>query len=62
MGTVNIGDASLDRLAVFLLERVGKKRSGSIPVTYECWAETAAEYRFLRNDDVRCNSVMDPHW
>lgn len=62
LGTVNLGDARLDRRAVLLLERLGQKPSASIPGACECWAETAAAYRFLRNDDVRWNRVMEPHW
>ncbi|BAE75629.1 Transposase for transposon Tn5 [Sodalis glossinidius str. 'morsitans'] len=62
LGTVNLGDARRDRRAVLLLERLDQKPSASIPRACECWAETAAAYRFLRNDDVRWNRVMEPHW
>lgn len=60
--TVDLGDTRLDRRAVLLLERLGQKPSASIPGACESWAETTAAYRFLRNDDVRWDRVMEPHW
>lgn len=58
--TVDLGDVRLDRRAVLLLERLGQKPSASIPGACESWAETAAAYQFLRNDDVRWDRVMEP--
>ena len=60
--TIELGDPRLNRRAVLLAERLGQKPSASIPNACTSWAETAAAYRFLRNEQVRWDKVLSPHW
>ena len=62
MKTLDLGDTRLDRRAVLLLERLSQKPSSSIPGASENWAETAAAYRFLRNEEASGDKVMESHW
>ena len=59
--TIDLGDPRLNRRAVLLAERLGQKPGASIPGACENWAETAAAYRFLRNEQVSCEDVMAAH-
>ena len=59
---IELGDERLNRRAVLLLERLAQKPSASIPGACESWAETAAAYRFLRNEEVSWDKVLAPHW
>ena len=59
--TINLGDERLNRRAVQLAERLGQKPCASIPAACENWVETAAAYRFLRNDEVSWQAVMAEH-
>ena len=59
--TIDLGDPRLNRRAVLLAERLGQKPGASIPGACENWAETAAAYRFLRNEQVSCEGVMTAH-
>ena len=59
--TINLGDPRLDRRAVLLAERLGQKPGASIPGACENWAETTAAYRFLSNDEVSWEDVLDAH-
>ena len=59
---IELGDERLNRRAVLLLERLAQKPSASIPGACESWAETAAAYRFLRNEEVSWDRVLAPHW
>nr|WP_181726149.1 IS4 family transposase [Polaromonas sp.]QJS06394.1 transposase [Polaromonas sp.] len=59
--TIDLGDPRLNRRAVLLAERLGQKPGASIPGACENWAETAAAYRFLRNEQVSCENVMAAH-
>lgn len=60
--TIDLGDERLNRRAVLLAERLGQKPSASIPNACQSWAETAAAYRFLRNEEVSWDKVLAPHW
>jgi len=60
--TIELGDERLNRRAVLLAERLGQKPSASIPGACQSWAETAAAYRFLRNEEVSWDKVLAPHW
>ena len=60
--TIDLGDERLNRRAVLLLERLAQKPSASIPGACENWAETAAAYRFLRNEEVSWDKVITAHW
>lgn len=59
---IELGDPRLNRRAVLLAERLGQKPSASIPNACQSWAETAAAYRFLRNQEVSWDKVLAPHW
>ena len=59
--TIDLGDPRLNRRAVLLAERLGQKPGASIPGACENWAETAAAYRFLRNEQVSCEDVLAAH-
>ena len=56
--TIELGDPRLNRRAVLLAERLGQKPSASIPNACTSWAETAAAYRFLRNEQVSWDKVL----
>lgn len=60
--TIDLGDPRLNRRAVLLAERLGQKPSASIPSACTSWGETAAAYRFLRNEHVSWDKVLAPHW
>ena len=60
--TIELGDPRLNRRAVLLAERLGQKPGASIPNACQSWAETAAAYRFLRNEEVSWEKVLAPHW
>jgi hypothetical protein len=59
--TIDLGDERLNRRAVLLAERLGQKPGASIPGACENWAETAAAYRFLRNDQVGWDDLLTAH-
>ena len=56
--TIELGDERLNRRAVLLAERLGQRPSASIPNACQSWAETAAAYRFLRNEEVSWDKVL----
>jgi hypothetical protein len=60
--TIELGDERLNRRAVLLIERLAQKPSASIPNACQSWAETAAAYRFLSNEEVSWEKVLAPHW
>lgn len=59
--TIELGDKRLNERAVLLAERLGHKPGASIPGACENWTETAAAYRFLRNEKVSWDDVMAAH-
>ncbi len=60
--TMDIDDPSLNRRAVLLAQRLGQKPGASIPAACENWTQTAAAYRFLRNEQVSWDDLMGAHW
>ena len=60
--TLDLGDARLNRRAVLLAERLAHKPGASIPNACQNWSETVAAYRFLSNEDVSWDDVMQAHW
>lgn len=60
--TLDLGDARLNRRAVLLAERLAQKPGASIPNACQTWSETIAAYRFLSNEDVSWDDVMQAHW
>lgn len=59
--TIDLSDLRLSRRAALLTERLGQKPAASILTACENWAETAVAYRFLRNEQVRWDTVMNAH-
>jgi hypothetical protein len=59
---LDLGDARLNRRAVLLAERLAHKPGASIPNACQNWSETVAAYRFLSNEDVGWDDVMQAHW
>jgi hypothetical protein len=57
----DFGDERLDRRYRVLLDRLGDKPSPSIPAACQSGAEVAAAYRFLDNDRVAAERVLQPH-
>lgn len=60
--TLALGDARLNKRAVLLAERLAAKPTASIPNACSNWTETIAAYRFLGNDALSWQDVMQPHW
>lgn len=60
--TLDLGDARLNKRAVLLAERLAAKPTASIPNACSNWTETIAAYRFLGNDALSWQDVMQPHW
>src|SRR5574344_1550372 len=60
--TLDLGDARLNKRAVLLAERLAAKPTASIPNACSNWTETIAAYRFLNNDRLSWEDVMQPHW
>jgi IS4 transposase len=59
--TIDLGDSRLDKRLVLLAERLAQKPEASIPGACANWTETAAAYRFLRNEEVEAQEVLDAH-
>ena len=59
--SIDLGDPRLNRRAVLLAERLSQKPGSSIPSACANWAETAAAYRFLRNEQVSSQDVLAAH-
>ena len=62
LASVQLGDERLKHRAVQLVQRLGDKPGASIPSACGHWAETAAAYRFLSNQRVSWQPVMDAHF
>lgn len=62
MAGADLGDKRLNQRLVRLVDRLGAKPVASIPGACGGWAETQAAYRFLANDKVTWDKVMEPHW
>lgn len=61
MSGLNLGDARLDDRACFLLDQFSQNPLGSLPATFDGWAETQAAYRFFDNARVTPDQIMLPH-
>jgi hypothetical protein len=59
---LELGDASLDRRAVLLVERLSQKPGASIPRACMNWSKPVLSYRFLGNEGVGWDGVMAAHW
>lgn len=61
LGTIDLGDARLNRRARRLLQSLGDKPMPSIPAACGGWAETQAAYRLFDNPKVSADAVLAPH-
>lgn len=59
---IDLGDRRLNRRAVLLAERLAQSPTASIPNACGGWAETAAAYRFLAQDELEWCDILAPHW
>jgi len=59
---MDLGDERLNRRAVKLTERLAAKPMASIPAACGGWGETAAAYRFLSQDEMSWQDIIQPHW
>jgi hypothetical protein len=55
---IDLGDKRLNKRAVRWVERL----AASIPTACGGWAETQAAYRFLSQEELGWESLMEPHW
>lgn len=60
--TINLGDKRLDRRLMLLAERLADRPTDSIPGACKGWAETQAAYRFLAQEEVSWEAILEPHW
>src|SRR5262249_27180933 len=44
-----------------ILERLGTKPTASIPAAWQSWGETQATYRFLSNERVEAEEILEGH-
>jgi hypothetical protein len=59
--TLSLGDARLDKRAVVLAEQLAQRPGVSIPQACGDWGQTQAAYRFLSNEDVSGEQVLQAH-
>ena len=60
--SIDLGDRRLNKRAQTLLERLAAKPTAGFPQACRGWGETMAAYRFLRNEQVDWESILEPHW
>jgi hypothetical protein len=59
---IDLGDKRLDRRLMLLAERLADKPTASIAGACKGWAETQAAYRFLSQEEVAWQAILEPHW
>jgi hypothetical protein len=62
LGDASLGDARLSRRLVKLATRLAESPSASIPQACRGWAEMRAAYRFLAQDKLDWQDMLQPHW
>lgn len=60
--TLELGDKRLNKRCKVVLDRLSDKPSVSIPAACKDWADTMGTYRFLQNDSVTSESILEPHY
>jgi Transposase Tn5 dimerisation domain/Transposase DNA-binding len=58
---IDLGDKRLDKRLKLLAQTLADKPGASIPAACEGWAETAAAYRLLANENVGWRDVLQAH-
>jgi hypothetical protein len=61
-GNCDLGDARLNRRLVKLVEQFSPDPSRSIPKATEHWSQAKAAYRFMENERVTREKVLEPHY
>ena len=61
LGDAALGDARLNRRLLDVEERLMRRPGASIPEACGEWASTKATYRFLDNDKVAREAILEPH-
>jgi hypothetical protein len=61
LGTIDLGDARLNRRAQRLIKQLGAHPTASIPTACGGWGETRAAYRLLDQARVTAAQVLAPH-
>lgn len=59
---LDLGDARLNKRAKLLMSRLGAKPTASLPMASNGWSETIGAYRFLGNEEVDWQGILEPHW
>lgn len=59
--SIKLGDERLNKRSIKLLESFAAKPSASIPAACGGWKETLAAYRFLGQEDITWNDILQPH-
>lgn len=59
---VNLGDTRRNQRAKAVLTRLAERPTASIPGACRGWGETHGAYRFMQNDAVDWQAIMEPHW
>ena len=60
--SIDLGDQRLNKRAQTLLERLAAKPTSGFPQACRGWGETMAAYRFLSNEQVEWQAILEPHW
>lgn len=61
LGSINLGDERLNKRSMKLLERLASKPTASIPAACGGWGETIAAYRFLGQESLEWQNILQPH-
>lgn len=62
LGEALLGDARLSRRLVKLVTRLAESPEASISQACRGWAEMRAAYRFLAQDKLHWQDILQPHW
>jgi hypothetical protein len=62
LGQAQLGDSRLSQRLVTLATRLAEAPSANLPQACRGWAEVQAAYRFLSQDKVRWQDILQPHW
>jgi len=62
LGQAHLGDSRLSQRLVTLATRLAEAPSANLPQACRGWAEVQAAYRFLSQDKVSWQDILQPHW
>lgn len=61
-GAAELGDPRRTERLVKVAAALGENPSVSLPASMRNWAETQGAYRFLGNESINHEQIMQPHW